>query len=267
MMSNKGNSGQSKWFTFFNRKPDARLRLFCFPFGGGGISAFSDWAALIPPGAELVVMELPGRGQRFGEPLMDDMSLIIDRMANEFIRYVDKPCVFFGHSLGALLGFELMQTLRRRGVPLPKLFIAAGMRAPQSEVEHRLYGLDDEAFLAALDNYNGTPKAILANRELMSLYLPIFRADFSLSESYQYRTSRPFSLPFMFMGGEDDHTVTEAECYGWQLHSELPMVQKFFPGDHFFLLNEGKAEVLGALGRSLRQVMADGLLPEWPASV
>ncbi|MFS1524197.1 thioesterase II family protein [Microbulbifer sp. 2304DJ12-6] len=265
-MNNTGSSRQPGWFTFFERKPDAKLRLFCFPYGGGGLSAFSDWAASMPPGVELAVMELPGRGQRFSEPLMHDMSVIIERMANEFISYIDKPYVFFCHSLGAFLGFELMQALRRRDVSLPKLFMVAGMRAPQFEVENQLHSLDDDAFLIALDQYNGTPANILANRELMNLYLPIFRADFSLSEKYQYRPSKPFNLPFIFMGGRDDHTVREVESDGWQLHSERPIVQKFFPGDHFFLFNEGKTAVLSTLASSLRQVMADGLLPEWSVS-
>ncbi|KNC66759.1 thioesterase II family protein [Pseudoalteromonas ardens] len=257
MNNNNIAAPQSCWFSTVLKQQQPRMRLFCFPFAGGGVSAFHDWKGWMPPQTELVVMELPGRGRRFNEALMDDMSEIVTSMANEFLHYTDVPYVFFGHSLGALIATELLQTLSERGLPMPHLFISSGMRAPQFRARQTLHTLEEDAFIEALKHYNGTPHELLNNPELMALFLPVLRADFSLSENHIYRATPPFDFPLHLVGGNEDSSVTREELNGWQALSSHEIRETWFPGDHFYLQGSSKPALLQHVRMILSGLLCD----------
>lgn len=252
----------SSWFSFQVKRHEPKLRLFCFPFAGGGVSSFNGWKNAIPAQAELAVLELPGRGRRFSEALVDNMSIIVNEAADEFVKYTDIPYVFFGHSLGALIAVELLQVLRKRSAPMPLFFISSGMRAPQFPARQRLHLLNDDNFLKELKLYNGTPAELLENPELMSLFLPVLRADFSLSENYHYQESPPFNFPLYLMGGDKDCGISQEELDGWKSHTNSHFSQQFFPGDHFYLQNVSKDVLLENIFRLMRSALPEVSISE-----
>ena len=128
-MSRSNHSG-SDWFIPFKQERNSSVRLFCFHYGGGSASAFREWPKDIPDFAELIAIQMPGRESRFNEPLLNNVSEVVEQLYMNFDRYLDKPFIFFGHSIGALIAFEFVRTLRRRINLQPKHLIVSGTKAP-----------------------------------------------------------------------------------------------------------------------------------------
>jgi medium-chain acyl-[acyl-carrier-protein] hydrolase len=221
------------------------MRLFCFPYAGGsaGLTVFREWATELREAVEVLALETPGRGRRYGEPLIGDLHELTARLRSEIAPLLDLPCVFFGHSVGALVSFELCRALQVDGKPLPELLIASGKRAPHLPHAHRLHLLPDPQLIEALKQYNGTPDDVLKNSELMELFLPVLRADFSLAETYVHQRSAPLPLPIHALGGVEDGGVERESLEAWREHSADGFVCEMFAGDHFFLQGEARAAV------------------------
>lgn len=221
------------------------MRLFCFPYAGGsaGLTVFREWATELPESVEVLALEMPGRGRRYGEPLIGDLRKLTASLRSEIAPLLDLPCVFFGHSVGALVSFELCRALQAAGKPMPELLIASGKRAPHLPHRHRLHLLPDPQLIEALKQYNGTPDDVLKNSELMELFLPVLRADFSLAETYVHERSAPLPLPIHALGGVGDGDVQRTCLEAWSEHSAEGFVCEMFAGDHFFLQGEGRAAV------------------------
>ena len=124
---------QNRWVCAFAPQPTARLRLLCFPYAGGGTSIYRSWSAQLPPHIELCAVRLPGREGRFAEPPLRRMDRLLALLVNGVLPYLDRTVAFFGHSLGALVAFELARALRREGLPTPAHVFVSGRRAPQPE--------------------------------------------------------------------------------------------------------------------------------------
>lgn len=222
----------SPWFVV-HAKPQADMRLFCFPFAGGSSTSFRGWEQWLPDRIEQVVVELPGRGRRFGESPCDSLSKLIVPLADA-IEVSGGHFAFFGHSLGALICFELTRELRRRGSPLPEFLAVSAKRAPHIPTDRQLHLLSDAKLVNELQTYNGTPAAVLGNEELMELFLPILRADFSLAECYQHQPEPPMDIPIHALGGDKDMGVTVEQLRAWQKHTTVTFSLKQFPGGHFY---------------------------------
>ena len=119
------------WIKRSGHYPQTCFRLFCFPYAGGGASIFRTWPERLPPDIEVCAIQLPGREDRFGEPTFENLSSVIDVLADVLCPYTDFPFAFFGHSLGALISFELTRRLRRQKTPCPMQLFVSGHRAPQ----------------------------------------------------------------------------------------------------------------------------------------
>jgi medium-chain acyl-[acyl-carrier-protein] hydrolase len=170
------------------------------------------------------------------EPPFTQLSPLIQALAQALFPLLDKPFAFFGHSLGALMSFELARQLRRQyGVQPVRLFVSAG-RAPQ--LPHRglpVHTLPDGDFLAELRRLNGTPRAVLEHEELMQIALPVLRADFAVYETYVYSTELPLNCPISTCGGLRDRTVSQSDLEAWREQTRGSFSLQMFPGDHFFL--------------------------------
>jgi medium-chain acyl-[acyl-carrier-protein] hydrolase len=215
---------------------DAPVRLFCFPYAGGNAAAFLPWQALLGPGVALRVAQLPGRGARLFEEPQRDLDALVAELTSAIAAETDRPFAFFGHSLGAIVAFEVTRALRRAGLPGPTGLWASGAEGPRSRlVKRRLHGLPDAELVEALRDYGGTPDELLDDAEMMELVLPGIRADFALSEVYRYRPEEPLDLPIHVLVGDRDPYVEPGRAAGWAHESRHPLRRHVFSGDHFFL--------------------------------
>lgn len=245
------------WTVYPSRNPNARLRLFCFPYAGGGATIFSPWPRALPPEVEVVAVQPPGREARIGEAPIPDLARLVQAMHPHVLPdLAEKPFAFYGHSNGGLMAFELARTLRRTGGPMPRHVFIGGRPAPQLKLdEEMIHALPHDEFLAALRRFAGTPEEILQNAEIMELVEPLIRADFSLGETYAYTPEPPLDLPISAYAGERDDEVSPDQVEAWREQTTREFRFKVFPGDHFFI-NSHRAQVLEEMSRELRPLLA-----------
>lgn len=248
-MSN-GKAAQNPWATCFKPRVAARLRLFCLPYVGGGSGIFRDWADGLPPDVEVWALTLPGRERRFAEAAIPSIPELADRAVAGLGPMFDRPYAFYGHSMGALLGFEMARRLRSR--PPVKLVVAAHS-APQTAGTREVFRhrLPDDQFIEELMRLEGTPAEVLENRELVELLLPTMRADFQAVETYAYTPAPPLACPIVAYGGSRDANVPVAHIEAWRELTTGAFTMHVFSGGHFFL-NDQRAELLEQLRRDLR---------------
>jgi surfactin synthase thioesterase subunit len=226
----------ASWLSFRKPSPQARLRLFCFPYAGAGAVIFRTWSDALPPDVEVCPIQLPGRGTRLMERPFTQLSPLVEALAQALAPLLGKPFGFFGHSLGALVSFELARRIRRQyGVHPVRLFVSAS-RAPQVLLrDSPIHALPEREFLAELRRLNGTPSELLDHEELMEIMLPVLRADFAVYETYVYSTDPPLNCPISAFGGVDDRRVNYRDLEAWRTQTNLSFSLRMFPGDHFFL--------------------------------
>ncbi len=242
-------SAANSWITCPHPNPQATLRLFCFPYAGGGTLSYRPWAERLPF-VEVCPILLPGRERRLAEPALTDFPTLIAALHSAILPHLDKPFVCFGHSMGGLLAFELTHQLQRQGQSPCHLFVS-GCRAPQlPDPEPLIHTLPDAEFLEELRRLNGTPNAVLANQELMTLLLPTLRADFTVTKTYCYSLQPPLSCPITAFGGLQDSTVTYDSLTAWQSQTNAAFSLQMLPGDHFFL-NSSQALLVQAIAAKL----------------
>jgi medium-chain acyl-[acyl-carrier-protein] hydrolase len=248
------NSADS-WFRFNPATGPVDLRLFCFPHAGGGAIAYREWADHLPATMHVVSVELPGRGARLRDMPLVSLPTLIDELADAIRPLLDIPFAFFGHSMGALIAFELARRLRHRRYPDPHLLIASGRRAPQlPDTEPATYNLPRDEFIAELHRINGTPKEVLEHAELMELMLPLLRADFQLIQTYQYLADDPLDCPITAFGGSQDFDVTRDLLLPWEEQTRSCFALRMLPGGHFFL-RSSQALLLGLLAKELQKIV------------
>jgi len=216
---------------------DAPFRLFCLPHAGAGASTYRTWsAALSPAGVGVTPVQLPGRENRFGERALDRLEPIVDAVTKTIMPHSDRPFALFGHSMGALIAFEVTRSLRRRGAAPPAHLYVSGRMAPQLR-EHRpvLHHLSDRDLVAELRELGGIHEAVLRNRELLALHLPVVRADLAVNETYRHQPELPLDVPITAFGGDADPKVDESELLAWRTQTAGPFRAQLLPGGHFFL--------------------------------
>ena len=229
-------SGAPAWVSSPDPRPDARRRLFCFPYGGAGASVFNSWPALVPASVEVCLIQLPGREGRLLEPACSELPVLVDRLGRAVRPWLDRPFAFFGHSMGALIAFELARALRKGTAPEPTHLFVSSHCAPHLPTRGRLlHRLTDSELMLRLRQLNGTPEEVLANVELMRLLLPTLRADCMLCETYEHSPGEPLACGVTALGGREDPAVAGAELEAWRRHTRGPFELQMLPGDHFYL--------------------------------
>lgn len=205
---------------------------------------------------EVCAVQLPGRGSRIGEDFSTSLSSVVSALAETLTSYLDRPFVFFGHSLGALISFELAQELRRvQGVEPAHLFVSA-CRAPQiAETDRITYNLPDSEFVDEVSRLKGTPKEVLAHPELMQLMIPLLRADFRLCQTYVYSLKPLLSCPITAFGGLEDQDVTRHHLEAWQDQTSSSFSLRMLFGDHFFL-HRYESTLLQIISDELRRLVS-----------
>jgi medium-chain acyl-[acyl-carrier-protein] hydrolase len=248
-------SFQDPWIVRPRPNANMRLRLFCFPYAGGGASLFRKWPDSLPPTVEVCAVQLPGRENRLVEPLFDDVERAVGALVGALRPYLDRPFAFFGHSMGALLAFALARELREQRLIEPAHLFVSGRRAPQTPARFEpIHHLPEADFVAELRRYNGTPELILRDAELRRLFLPILRMDFALAETYTYIAEAPLACPISAFGGLQDEIVNHAELEAWAEQTRAAFSLRMLEGDHFFV-NSCQELLLHAIAEDLRPLL------------
>jgi medium-chain acyl-[acyl-carrier-protein] hydrolase len=243
----------SPWLTLPSPNPKARLRLFCLPYAGGAATLFRAWPNMLPPDVEVVALQPPGRGTRLLEPAFTRLTALVEAAMEVIVPELDRPYAFFGHSMGAMLSFELARALRRERIAGPARLFVSGRRAPQTPSdEPPSYNLPDDEFIEELRQLNGTDQEVLEHPELMQLMLPLLRADFELVQTYEYKPEPPLDCPISAYGGLEDFEEGQETLEAWREQTTASFSLRMFPGDHFYLQKKGtQGLLLEALSREL----------------
>lgn len=226
-------------------------RLFCFPYAGGNSSIYRGWQAALGRGVEVISIEPPGRGRRFLEPPISDLTLLTREIVKELAPLMTVPSIFFGHSNGALMCYELAHELRRQGMTLPSHLILSAKPPPHITDDKVLHTLPTAELLEELKALNGTPPEVLEHAELMEIVLPLLRADFALSETYQHGINPQLDCQLTLLGGTDDADLSIEELAEWGRYCVHEARVHALNGDHFFI-HSCRAEVL----QIVKQVIA-----------
>ena len=230
----------------------AAVRLFCFPYGGATARAYRNWVPNLPQGIDVCGIQLPGRGNRVREPLLTTMPATVETIGNEIVPLLDRPYAFFGHSMGAIMAFEVARLLRRGGQQGPTHLFVSGHAAPQiPKTEPVTYNLPDAEFIAELQRLNGTPREVLDHPDMMRMMLPLLRADFESIETYSYKHEPPLDCPITALGGLLDPDISRATLEPWREQTTAAFNLQLFPGDHFFLHTD-QARVLRVIAQAAR---------------
>ncbi|CAO3437804.1 thioesterase II family protein [Azospirillum doebereinerae] len=246
----------SPWLVRFNRRARPALRLFVFPFAGGSAMYFHRWARLVPDAVDLVGVQYPGRCSRLSEPGLTEFAALVEgaRHAVEPLLPDADRTAFFGHSLGALVAFELTRSLRAQAARQPDHLFLSARGAPGSpatgSVPDTLFDADLIEFLKRL---GGTPDAMLADAGVMAMILPGLRADLEALATWRPPVDDPLALPVTTLAGIDDHAFPPDTMSGWARQTTGPFADHLFPGGHFYLTDHNEAAldaVLGAFGLS-----------------
>lgn len=224
------------WLVCPKPNPQARLRLFCFPYAGGNAMIYRQWPSSLPQTVEVCSVQLPGRGKRIKEPPFGHAQPLVEEAARALLPFFDKPFAFFGHSMGGLIGFELARHLRRNHNLQPAHLFVSGRRAPQlPRHEPNTFDLPETEFMEALRKLQGTPPEVLQQPELMQLMLPLLRADFALCETFAYAAEPPLDCPLSVFGGLNDNDIERAQLEAWGSQTTAATKVRMLPGDHFFI--------------------------------
>ncbi len=275
------NDGENKsWISYRQKQPQAKTRLFCFPYGGGGASIYRDWQQNLPDDIEVCPIQLPGREERVGEQPIIHIDALIDNLIKHLQSEFDLPFAIFGHSFGSLIAFAMSRRLRQLGLPLPiHLFVSAypDPRIPSKGLDNllqqlktiglELFDLDNLSItqlsdqnliqLAAIFNENGVFEygRHLISPEIMRLLLPIFIGDMQIVKSYIYQDETPFDIPISVFLGQKDTWIPYVDHLGWAAHTRKSCQIYEFNSGHLFIKDNGcKKEMLNTITKALRVV-------------
>ena len=211
--------------------------LVCVPFAGAGASFFHPWAALVGERLRIVALQPPGREWRLAEEPYTDVATAADGLLPGLVAQVDGPVALFGHSLGAVLAYELAHRLVARGAPVARL-IVSGSPGPWTARTNRATGLADDDFLLRVREFAGYDHEALADEEMRELILPILRADVEMHENYRPGGDEPLPVPITAVHGRDDELVTTAQTGEWSKATSGEFTQVEVDGGHMYLTED-----------------------------
>jgi medium-chain acyl-[acyl-carrier-protein] hydrolase len=164
------------------------------------------------------------------------MRPLVQELANAMRGEHHGPFAFYGHSMGALIGFELARELRRRNCDMPAHLFLSACHAPNVVTDApSTFNLPVLEFIAAIQKLKGTPKEFFEHIEIQNAFLPLLRADFELTDTYEYLAEPPLACPITVYGGEQDELTTETSLFSWDVQTSAEYTLRLFPGDHFFI--------------------------------
>lgn len=209
------------------------VRLIAFPYAGAGAVAYYSWAASLSPNIELISLQYPGRGRLADEAARTSVDGLVAEAFVTITTLSEMPFYFFGHSMGAVIAFELVRLLRSNGRSLPRALFVSAREAPQT-VSGDLHTLPDDLFLAGLMRYGGMPTEILQSPDMMAYLMPLLRSDMTALETWKYKPGAPLAIPIVALGGDEDKTVGAEQLQRWREFTTSSFECHIMPGQHFY---------------------------------
>jgi surfactin synthase thioesterase subunit len=238
------------WLRCLESRPWAALRLICFPHAGGSAVFYRSWAKAISPAVEVHAVQYPGRADRMRDPFVTDAGQMARLIAGSMGPLLDRPVALFGHSMGAVVAYEVARVLEGRKTPAAHLF-ASGARPPHARGEREnIADRDDDGLVAEMLALGGSDAEVLADPEMRELVLPYLRNDFRLIEGYRQRPGPRLTAPVTALVGDADPRVDETQAARWAEVGDGGFTLRTLPGDHFYLVPQ-QAAVLETVLRGL----------------
>ena len=225
------------WIRCLKAQPDSSMRLICLPHAGGAAT-------------EVHAVQYPGRQERRSEPLINDIGRLADEIVAVLRPSVTPPLALFGHSMGAVVAFELARRWRDAGEPGPVALFVSGRRAPSRVRTDTVHLRSDAGLIAEIGRVGGTDPRLLRDPELLEMILPVTRNDYRAIETYRHQPGEPRACPVVAFVGRDDPRVTPGEVDAWREHTTGGFEMHVRPGGHFYL-DQDLPFVTSAIGARL----------------
>lgn len=213
------------------------IHLICLPFAGGNINSYKGFQKHFSNQYTIITIELPGRGTRIKETLLTDINEIANDVFSQVYKYLHKPYAIYGHSMGALVGYELCKKIQNENLALPLHLFVSGKSGPSAHLNYeKLHRLPTQEFWIEIKEMGGVPQVILNEPELMNYFEPILKADLKAVEEYSYGNTAMFTFPITaFIGNEEN--ISDENANLWQKETLHPLNFYKFKGNHFFIFN------------------------------
>ena len=231
------------WIRRFHHEPNSRVTLVCFPHAGGSASFFYPVSDAMQATLQVVALQYPGRQDRRHERPLTTIAELADQTFTALRPLMDQPLIFFGHSMGATLAFEVALRMKRAGLGGPATLFASGRRAPSTHRDETVHLRDDEGLVTELKTLSGTDTRILGDLELLRMILPAIRSDYTAIETYEYRPGPALDCPIVALVGESDPKVTLDEARAWAGHTTGAFELCTYRGGHFYLAQHQRAVI------------------------
>lgn len=240
------------WIRRYHSASADPVRLVCFPHAGGSASYFFPVSAALTPGVQVLSIQYPGRQDRRTEPCLGSIGELADRLYQVLVPRLSGPVAFFGHSMGAVLAFELTRRIEARGGAVPAVILASGRRAPGTVREESVHLRDDAGIVREMHSLGGTDSRVFDDPDLLAMVMPALRADYRAIETYRPAAEASVGVPIVVLTGKDDPKTTIDEAQAWSEHTTGGTELHTFPGGHFFL-ETNQAGVISLITDTLRK--------------
>ncbi|MBA0050627.1 thioesterase [Streptomyces sp. AJS327] len=240
----------SQWIRGFAADPvDAVPRLLCFPHAGGSASAYHPLATRLGRAADVRAVQYPGRQDRLRERPVDSLDALADQVFARLTSWTDRPLVLFGHSMGAVLAYEVARRLEERTATPPLALIVSGRRAPSVVREDTVHLRDDQGVLEEVRRLTGTDPGLLRDEEVVRMIMPSLRADYRAIETYRHQPGTEPRCPVTALVGDADDRAPVEDVRRWADHTRGEFALHVLPGGHFYLNTQWDAVAERVLDR------------------